>query len=324
MYEFWPFWFFYMPFIPLWLYYSFKEKSWVYFSLANPNLKWGGFINYSKFKLLQPLEKKYLPKTNELIQLPYLKKMLLLDWDFPFVLKPDIGERGKDVQIILNTNDWEAYTQNKKGAFIVQSLITAPLEFGVFYVKNPSTEKSEILSITGKEFLTFKGNGKRTLSEFIQKEKRAFFRKEFLKEKYANQLNLILKKGEELLLEPIGNHNRGSLFYDASDLISPALTEKITKALNPLSHFYYGRVDLRTNSLADLEKGLFIVLEINAANSEATHIYDPNFTFWRAYKEVYRHLKVQHQIARINRKKGFKSPASISFFYAIFRFLFPK
>ena len=74
----------------------------------------------------------------------------------------------------------------------------------------------------------------------------------------------------------------------------------------PSGGFYYGRIDLKAKSLEDFQNGNFVILEINGANSEATHIYDPNFNLIKAYKEVIKHLNYQHKIATQNHQLGVK------------------
>src|SRR5690606_4756477 len=198
---------------------------------------------------------------------------------------------------------------------IVQEFIDFPLEFGIFYAKLPDENSGKILSITGKEFLTYKADGTSTLRNFIEKNTRAFFRKNYLLDKFKNELDLIHPKGQKILLEPVGNHNRGTMFYDASILISNQLTKKINEISSQIKGFHYGRFDVKAKSEEDLKNGKFIILEINGANSEATHIYDPKYSLIQAYKEVKRHLDIQYKIAQ-NQPKNHSERA---FFKAIWK-----
>lgn len=236
--------------------------------------------------------------------------------EFPFVVKPDFGERGINVEVIRNETDWKNYLTECE--LIIQEFINLPLEFGIFYTKFPDENSGKILSITGKEFLHFESDGISTLEDFIKQNTRAYFRKEYLLKKFENQLNEVYPKGTKILLEPIGNHNRGTIFYDASHLISNELTQKINNISNEIEGFYYGRFDVKTESEADLKKGNFIILEVNGANSEATHIYDPGYTILKAYKEVKRHLDIQFRISKMNSKNH----SEIEFFKAIRKRLF--
>lgn len=254
----------------------------------------GGFLDYSKYEILKQIPQKFIPKT---IFVPYKNQLENLP-EFPFVVKPDVGERGINVEVIRNEEDWQNYPVEKD--LIIQEFIDFPLEFGIFYAKFPDKTTGKILSVTGKKFLEFESDGHTTLRSFINKNPRAYFRKAYLFQKFKDQLDIIHPKGVKILLEPVGNHNRGTMFYDASNLISDDLTEKINEISSRINGFYYGRFDVKSNSVEAFQNGDFIVLEINGSNSEPTHIYDPKFNLAGAYREVKRHLNIQFQIAMQN------------------------
>lgn len=289
-------WVFYAPFVPYWLWKSFKSGSLTYFCKVNPGMEFGGFLDYSKYKILNQIPDEFKPKTQFI---PDKNGTETLP-DFPFIVKPDLGERGVNVEVIRDKNEWEKYPLEKD--LIIQEFIDLPFEFGIFYVKFPESS-GQILSITGKEFLEFESDGNSTLRSFIENNIRAYPRKDYLFQKFKDQLDSVYPKGTKILLEPIGNHNRGTMFYDASNLISNELALKLDEISELIDGFNYGRFDVKTSSEEDLKKGNFIILEINGANSEATHIYDPNYNLIRAYREVKRHLDFQFQIAKMNPKK---------------------
>lgn len=259
-------------------------------------MEFGGFLDYSKYKILNQIPDEFKPKTQFI---PDKKRLETLP-GFPFIVKPDLGERGVNVEVIRDKNEWEKYPLEKD--LIIQEFIDLPFEFGVFYVKFPESS-GQILSITGKEFLEFESDGNSTLRNFVENNIRAYPRKDYLFQKFKDLLDTIYPKGTKILLEPIGNHNRGTMFYDASNLISNDLILKLDEISEQIDGFNYGRFDVKTSSEEDLKKGNFIILEINGANSEATHIYDPNYNLIRAYREVKRHLDFQFQIAKMNPKK---------------------
>ena len=154
--------------------------------------------------------------------------------------------------------------------------------------------------------MTFTGDGKSTLRELIEQNLRAFYRKDYLFQRFKNELNLVLQKDEKLLVEPIGNHSRGTTFLDGSSLKTSKLEKTIDQIAKKIDGFYYGRIDLKAKSLEDFQNGNFVILEINGANSEATHIYDPSYNLLKAYKEVLKHLNYQYKIAIQNNKNGIK------------------
>lgn len=318
-YEFWPTWLFYAPFVPVYFWFSLKNKDFLYFCKTNPSIVNGGFFGYSKSAIQKYIAAEFKPKE----QIITGKEKLILD-NFPLIVKPDIGERGKDVSVLNTPEDLQLFLMKKHNnqVFILQEYIDLPQEFGVFYCKYPNETHGQILGITGKEFLVFHGDGQTTLREFINQNQRAFFRKKYLENKFFSVLDEVLPQGESLLLEPIGNHSRGTRFYDASHLATPELLAKIEKIITPIPQYSYGRLDVRAKSAEALSCGEFKVLEVNAVNSEATHIYDENYTLFQAYREVYRVLNHQSNIAKQWAKKGVKSPKILEFLLALKAHLF--
>ncbi len=309
-YEYWPFWLFYAPFVPYWIWKSICSGSFSYFCKVNPGLEFGGFLDYSKYKILQQIPDESKPETQ------FLHTKSELPHAFPFVLKPDWGERGRNVQVIKSIEDWENYSLKEN--LIVQDFVDLPFEFGIFYAKLPNENQGRILSITGKEFLVYKADGNTTLKEFVENHPRAVSRTQYLKNKFHEQWESALPENTEILLEPIGNHNRGTRFFDASHLISDELESKINKIANEIQGFDYGRMDVKTNSEKDLQSGKIMVLEINGANSEPTHIYDSKFSLIQAYKEVKRHLDIQFEISNYRPK----THSDFDFFKAVLKRMF--
>lgn len=271
-------------------------------------MKFGGFLDYSKFEVLQQISSEFRPGT-KLIR----NKNQFRPNKFPFIVKPDLGERGVNVELVKNEKDWANYPLRED--LIIQEFVDFPLEFGIFYARIPGEEKGNILSVTGKEFLAFVSDGKTTLRKFIETHPRSRNRTAYLFNKFKDELDIIYPEGTKILLEPIGNHNRGTRFFDASYLISDELTEKTDFISKQISGFHYGRFDVKAGSVEDFRKGNFIILEINGANSEPTHIYDSGFSLSEAYKEVKRHLDIQYKISGKNPKRH----SSGEFYKAVFR-----
>lgn len=289
-FEYWPYRLFFAPFVPYWLLNSVKSGSFSYFCKVNPGIEFGGFLDYSKSKILAQIPEKHKPNTIFLKHKKELKKPT----EFPFIVKPDFGERGVAVELISSEKDWENYslTQN----LIVQEYVDLPFEFGIFYAEHSG--QSEILSITGKEFLIYKSDGKTSLRDFILSNPRSRSRAAYFLEKFNKEIDRQFPTGTEILLEPIGNHNRGTRFYDASELKTQKLAEAVAEIAKSISGFNYGRLDVKAASVEDLKSGKIVVLEVNGANSEPTHIYDGQYSLRKAYSEVKRHLDIQYEISK--------------------------
>ena len=221
--------------------------------------------------------------------------------NFPLIAKPDIGMRGMLVQKIGSEKELANYISNAKVDFLVQDYIAYENEVGMFYYRYPGENKGNISGIVGKEFLTLTGDGVSTMEELLMKDQRFILQVPVLEETHADTLQLVLKKDEQHLLVPYGNHCRGSKFLDVSNLIDEELVNAIDKVCKQIPEFYFGRMDIRYKSWEDLKQGKnFSIIELNGAGSEPTHIYDPKHSIFFAWKEIIRHLNILYRISNLN------------------------
>lgn len=243
----------------------------------------------------------YLKKGSSPTQAHYLMQDAALH--FPVIAKPDIGGRGRMVSTIRNENELKEYVNNIKENFLLQEIVTSENEAGIFYYRYPNENKGQISGIVTKEFLTVMGDGSSTIEELLKKNKRFVLQLPSLKKVYGQTLQGILNKGEKKILVPYGNHSRGSKFIDSSDEIDEALTKAIDEVCKKIPGFYYGRLDIKFNTWAELRAGKnFKIIELNGAGSEPTHIYDPNHSIFFAWKEIIRHWRLLQQISVMNHK----------------------
>ncbi|PKQ62333.1 hypothetical protein BZG02_13140 [Labilibaculum filiforme] len=310
-FEFWPFWIFYFPVYGYGIYLAIKARSFAYFTAANPSMKFGGAFGMDKIKMIDFINKEYTPKgflsiNGENGEAIYLK-MIQHKFDFPIVCKPNVGERGIGVEKIDCQQDLNLFLQTKNEDILVQEFIDYPIELGVFYHRFPISSEDGISSVVKKEFLKITGNGKSRFSELVHENVRAKNRITYLRKKYKSKWNQIIPSGITYKLEPIGNHNRGTKFLDGNYLINKRLVKVFRKIAQPLDGYYYGRFDLKVNSIEDLYNGNKIkIIELNGVNSEPAHIYDPDYSIFKAYKEVVKHMKLVFDISQENRKLGIK------------------
>ena len=68
--------------------------------------------------------------------------------------------------------------------------------------------------------------------------------------------------------------------------------------------FYFGRFDVRSPSIEDLQGGSFEVLELNGVSAEATHIYDPSVSLRKAYRTLLVQWRIAFEIGAMNRTTG--------------------
>lgn len=304
-YEYWPGWLFYLPLLPYWLYLSARMRSFSFFTLTNPGMDLGGFFGESKQDILKLLPKDYLPKQlfvdkSEIHDIANLLQQHHLQ--FPLIAKPDVGERGAGVEKMHSPEELTAYLSQSEGLTLIQEFIDYPEEFGVFYCRIPGNVKGKITSLTRKQFLTVTGNGKDTVEQLLQQSVRARFQLKRLRKYKTVLLQSVPVANETVLVEPIGNHCRGTAFLDGSAAITTELEQVFDRIAAEIPGFYYGRFDIKVKSLEELRQGKTIrIMELNGISSEPGHIYDKNMSLLRAYRVVARHWQIMSEIARANR-----------------------
>jgi len=284
-YEYWPWWLFYLPALPYWVYLALKNKSLAYFTVANPGIELGGFYGESKTEILSLINRQYLPRAVSVVTSieieSVLNQMKEINLSYPVIAKPDVGERGNHVTLIRNQQELILYNARSNSKYIIQEYIDYSIELGVLYSRMPDSQQGAVTSITLKEFLSVTGDGTSTIKQLMQENLRARFQIDRLSNELGDEINFVLKKGEGKVLEPIGNHCRGTKFIDNNFLINEKLNEVFDRICLPIKGFYYGRFDLKVKSIADLYIGKNIrIMELNGASSEPGHIYDPSSTLY--------------------------------------------
>lgn len=307
--EYWPFQVVYIPIYFIWTYYAIRAKSVFFFNASNPKIKNGGFIMESKKEIYDSIPQKYYPKTILIREKTSLENIINAleekKINFPLIAKPDIGLRGSAVKKIKSIPELKTYSEKANFDFLLQDLIPFRNEVGIFFVRHPNEQNGKITGIVAKEFLILTGNGVSTMEDLIQHTPRFQLQLEILRAEYGEQLQQILQKGESINLVPFGNHCRGAKFMDFSNKITPELTAMMNDLCAQIPEFYFGRFDIMYTSFNELERGEnFLIVEINGAGSEPTHIYDPKHSIWFAWKELSRHLMYMYQISVENHKRG--------------------
>lgn len=258
-----------------------------------------------KSDIFRQIPAQYIPKT-EWIAVGDVERAAFVaeQVGYPIIAKPDIGERGIWVQKIDSIEELRQYVRDCPVHFLIQELVDYPMELGVFYVKYPG-RKGIVSSIVRKSFLSVKGDGVHTVGQLLQKNQRAQMTIDFDSEETRAIASAVPPKGEEVLIEPIGNHNRGTMFLNDNAHIDDKLNEAFNKLSDDISGFFFGRFDLKCRSYDDLKKlEHFKILELNGAGAEPGHIYQPGYPLWRAYKDILWHLAVLSDISAENRKRG--------------------
>jgi len=309
--EFWPIYIFNIPVVFTWLWNALKSRDLFFFTLTNPGIETGGFFGESKSAILNHIPDEFKPIT-VLVRSPLADQQLenifaQSGLSFPVIAKPEIGERGWLISRIDSMDGLKAYLKAHPIDFILQTYVDFPLEVSIMVFSMPDRSESKVTSICEKSFLTIKGDGVSTTEELILANDRALLQYEKLVSKLGDKKYEVLAPGQEVVLEAIGNHCLGTMFLNRNDKIDEAIRGTMVGILATMPDVFYGRFDMRVASWESLREGKDIrVLEFNGTSSDPAHIYQPGYSLFQAYRDIFYHWGVMYRISKQNRKAGVK------------------
>jgi hypothetical protein len=309
--EYWPVYVFNIPIVFIWLWNALRARGLFFFTLTNPGIATGGFFGESKSGILQHIPDRYKPKTL-LVKSPVNPDDMAMlfsenEFQFPIIVKPEVGERGWLITKIHSMEELKTYMQAHPIDVLWQTFIDLPLELSIMVYTYPDQRQRDVTSICEKKYLQIAGNGYSSIGQLILEQDRAVLQLEKLLRQFGHKWNEVLPAGEVLILETIGNHCRGTMFLDRQDEIDEPIREVMLSILESMPDIYYGRFDLKTASWASLRKGEHIqIMEFNGTSSDPAHIYQPGYPLIRAYRDMARHWGIMRRIARQNRNRGFQ------------------
>jgi membrane protein DedA with SNARE-associated domain len=327
--EFWPAWMFYPPVALYCLWLAVKHRGLMLPTAANPGIFSGGIVGESKMTTLRELmatspeftaEAELLAGGTAEERLDSLREICRRrQIPYPFILKPDVGQRGAGIKLIRAEEQALDYLRQTSAPLVLQRYAPGPHEIGVFYYRFPDEPSGRIFAITEKIFPLLTGDGRSTVAELVWSDPRA----RFMGGKYLARLEgrreEVLPAGATLKLVEAGNHAQGCIFRDGMRLCTPALGERIDTLSQKLTGFHIGRYDLRYASEDDLRAGRnFQIIELNGAASEATSIYDARNSLLAAYRTLFRQWDLVFAIGAANRRRGC-APTNLSLVWTKWR-----
>lgn len=323
-FEFWPTQLIYLPVVFQWLYLSLRYRSLSLPLIANPSIHLAGMVGESKSSVLElageQAKKHIAPYINQLndqsksIDLRVsnaLNKMQQCVLNFPVIAKPDMGCRGAGVKIIRNETALKSYIQDfpDQATLLIQYKVPHEAEAGIFYIRQPGKKQGKIFSITLKYTPYVIGDGLKTLAQLIKSDARASKISDIYFKRHLSHLNTVIPENQAFRLSFAGTHCKGSIFRNGNAYISEELTAIFDDITADIKDFYYGRFDVRFESMERLMQGKdFSILEINGASSEASHIWDRNTKLGDVYKTLFYQYNTLFKLGDINRKQGHKTP----------------
>jgi len=319
---------FYFPLALQWLWLGLRHGDLSGPALANPRIESGGLWGESKTSCLDMVsgeQRAWLAEYTTILRghgaasahddwQRALKAMEQAGLDFPVVAKPDIGWRGFGVRLVEDAAELETYFAAfpEDESVILQRPIPFEGEAGVLCVRLPGEPDGRILSMTFRYFPHVVGDGQTTLRDLVLADKRtawkagAHFGLDAMHlGRDLGDLERIPDEGETVRLSFIGSNRVGGLYRDARAYITPALTRRFDAISRSLPEFYYGRYDVRFESVEQLEQGEgFSIIEINGAGGESINVWDPAMPLKQVYRELFAQQRLLFEIGARNRALG--------------------
>jgi len=293
----------------MWLFYILKSRSVWYFTPSNPKLTFGGMEGEPKREMYDLLPPHLFPTTVNILPEVHFDEVLnqiqLNSLTYPFVVKPEIGGQGILFRKIDNETQLRNYHHHVPIEYIMQAMITYPMEVSVFYIRHPKAAKGKVTGFLHKIPLHIVGDGTSTVKELIIVHPKAAKKRDEHLAKHADSLDSVLAEGEKYILSYAANHNRGALFVDLKEHIDEKLVAVFDQLSHEINDFFYGRYDIMCSNVEDLKNGKnYSIIEYNGCGAEPNHFYDTGYTLLGAYAEILAHWKDLYQISRYNRKQG--------------------
>jgi len=307
--ESWPFKLIYAPLVPFWAW-NILRSGWVwYFTPSNPKLTFGGMDGEPKKEMYDLLPTNLYPTTLNVLPSQSFENVLAAvhqkNIDFPLVVKPEVGCAGVLFRKVDDVVELKKYHEHVPVEYIIQRLVTYPMEVSVFYIRHPQSNKGEVTGFLHKIPLNVTGDGFHTLEQLVLLHPKASKRVGELHSKHKQHWHRVLPVGENYMLSHAANHIRGAHFIDLKEHIDAQLVAIFDEISLSINDFFYGRYDILCNSIEDLKQGKnFSILEYNGCGAEPNHIYDTGYTLNAAYKEILKHWEALYVISKYNRKKG--------------------
>jgi membrane protein DedA with SNARE-associated domain len=310
--EFWPMWLFYAPLLPWLGLLAMRFKGFSTITAANPGIADGGTVGESKYDILMALEPGAIVPSALIARGEVGTRLAVLDdvmaergWNWPLVLKPDVGQRGLGVRLVRTPGEAADYLRRHGGPTLAQPYHRGPFEAGVFYCRWPHEPRGRIFSITDKHFPAVVGDGRSSIAALIGAHPRYRRQASMFLERLGTRAAERPAAGETVPLGIAGNHAQGAMFTNGWHLWTAALEARVDAVARSLPGFCIGRFDVRYSDVEAFKAGTDLaIVELNGATAESTDIYDPANTLLGAYRRLFEQWWLVFAIGAANRSAG--------------------
>ncbi|MBE7939088.1 MULTISPECIES: hypothetical protein [Ramlibacter] len=311
-----PKWVICIPLVLQWIVLGIRYRSLSLPTAANPRITAGGMVGEGKLEYFAGMGPVARAATARHIGLRVEDGMSAADVQarmaagglgFPVVAKPDLGLCGHGVRRVDGIEALMDYLGRfPQGEVVVlQEYLAQPGEAGIFYARDPATGRGRIIGLALRDFPRVVGDGVRSIAALAAADPRARRLLASPLHDLTRDLSQVPAAGELVRLSTIGSTRVGGLYRDAGTCITPALVDAVDAIARDMPEFYFGRFDVRFDSLADLACGRGLrIMEVNGAGSEAIEAWDPDTPLWRGFALIFAKQRLLFEIAHARRQAG--------------------
>ncbi len=313
-----PKWLICIPLTIQWLWLALRYRSATLPSCANPAITSGGLVGEGKLEYFSGMGEtaraataRYCAvSTRTKLERRALQQMLVgAQLAFPLVAKPDLGLCGFGVRRLDNLGELRAYLDAfpSSETVVLQQYLPQEGEAGIFYARDPVTDVGRIIGLALRYFPRVTGDGIRTVGELIARDPRATRVSHSPQHESRYNARHIPERGESVRLSTVGSTRVGGLYRDGAACITPQLLKAVDVIARDMPDFYFGRFDVRFDSLHDLSLGTgFKIMEINGAGSEAIEAWDPGTSLIKGFRMIFAKQRLLFEIGDALRARGAK------------------
>lgn len=311
-----PKWLICVPLTVQWLWLALRYGSATLPSAANPAITSGGLVGEGKleyFSGMGPIARAATAaycavSTHRTLPDAELQKLLDgagLSW--PVIAKPDLGLCGYGVRLLASMPALQAYLSAfpVNEIVVLQQYLPEEGEAGIFYARDPDSGQGRIIGLALRYFPRVTGDGKSSISALIAADPRAARLVKSSMHQPCYDGSYVPISGEVVRLATIGSTRVGGVYRDGYACITAPLTQAVDAIARDMPSFYFGRFDVRFNSLQELSTGRgFTIMEVNGAGSEAIQAWDPTTGVRAGFRMIFEKQRILFAIGHAMRKKG--------------------
>ncbi|MBV1835035.1 ATP-grasp domain-containing protein [Novacetimonas pomaceti] len=300
-----------IPLVLQWLWLGLRHRSLTLPSVVNPAIETGGLAGESKAACLARIGQAHAPWVARTVPIspPDIPAAASLAQalGYPLVAKPDIGWCGHGVRRINTATELAAYIAAfpPDASFLLQEFVPGPYEAGLFYSRDPTEPHGRLIGLAVRHSPQVIGDGVRTIAVLMAADPRLHPRiNHYTIALGASRMDHVPACGEQVILGTVASLRVGGRYEDAMRLNTPVLEDRVDAIARSMNGFHFGRLDVRFSSEEALRRGVFQIIEINGAGSEAIQFWDPALRLRDAYRGVFAKQEGMFALAARMRASG--------------------